>query len=77
MARSLLDALVAGRAGLRHIPGERQGEAAAALAGPACDLGVFVLRSVEPFASATVDHVLAGSSEGIQVRPGRAAALQP
>ena len=67
MARTLLDALVAGRADLRHIPGERQGEAAAALASPACDLGVFAPAGlVEPFASATVDHVLAGSSEGIR-----------
>lgn len=66
MARTLLDALVAGRSDIRHIDGERQREAAVALSGPACDLGVLAPAGlVEPFATATVDHVLAGTSEGI------------
>ncbi|MFL5332649.1 MAG: DUF3137 domain-containing protein [Geminicoccaceae bacterium] len=66
MALTLLDALVAGRTDLRRIDGERQGEAEAALGSPARDLGAFAPAGlVEPFASATVDHVLAGSSEGI------------
>ena len=66
MARTLLDALVAGRSDIRHIDGERQREAAAALSGPACDLGAFSPAGLsEPFASATVDHVLAGTSQGI------------
>lgn len=66
MARTLLDALVAGRDDVRHIDGERQTQAAAALSSPACDLGALAPAGlVEPFTTATVDHVLAGTSEGI------------
>ena len=75
MARTLLDALVTGRTDLRHIDGERQGEAAAALGGAACDIGCFAPAGlVEPFASASIDHVLAGESEGI---PFTLAELRP
>jgi hypothetical protein len=66
MARTLLDALVAGRTDLRHIDGQRQVQASAALSGDACDLSCFAPAGlVEPFATAGIDHVLAGESEGI------------
>ena len=67
MARTLLDALVAGRSDLRHIDGAtRQNEAATALGSPACELGQFGPAGLtEPFGSASIDHVLAGTSEGI------------
>ena len=66
MARTLLDALVAGREDIRHIDGERQNQAATALSGPACNLGALTPAGlVEPFATATVDHVLTGTSQGI------------
>lgn len=67
MARTLLDALVAGRSDLRHIDGAaRQAEAATALDSPACELGLFGPAGLtEPFGSASIDHVLAGTSEGI------------
>ena len=66
MARTLLDALVAGRADIRHVDGEQGHAAQAALRSPACDLGAFGPAGlVEPFARATVDHVLMGESRGI------------
>ncbi len=66
MARTLLDALVAGRTDLRHISGERQGAVEAALRGGACDLGSLAPAGlVEPFSSAGIDHVLAGEVDGI------------
>ena len=67
MARSLLDTLVAGRTDLRHIDGETyQNQAAVALGSPACDLGAFDTAGlVEPFTSASIDHVLQGEAEGI------------
>lgn len=66
MARTLLEALVAGRDDVRHIDGERQTQAAVALSSPACDLGVLAPAGlVEPFTTATVDHVLAGTTAGI------------
>ena len=61
MARTLLDALVAGRSDIRHIDGAQGHAAQVALQGPACDLGAFGPAAlVEPFAKATVDHVITG-----------------
>ena len=66
MARTLLAALTAGRADLRHISEERQGEAATAVQGPACDLGAFGPTGlVEPFATATIRNALVGTHDGI------------
>lgn len=66
MARTLLDALVDGRDDVRHIDGAHQNQAAVALASPACDLGALAPAGlVEPFVTATVDHVLTGTSHGI------------
>jgi hypothetical protein len=67
MARKLLDALVAGRPGLRHLDGEEeQHRAAAALASPAFDLGRFGgVGLVEPFRAVHVAHVLTGEARGL------------
>ncbi|MGE3292786.1 MAG: DUF3137 domain-containing protein [Geminicoccaceae bacterium] len=66
MARTLLDALVAGRNDVRHIDGERRNEAAVALASPACDLGALAPAGlVEAFVTVNVDHVLTGTSDGV------------
>ena len=66
MARALLQALTAGRTDLRHIPGDRRGEADAALRGSACDLGALGPAGLtEPFATATIRNALAGTHDGI------------
>lgn len=66
MARTSLDALVASRSDLRHIDGEQGHAVQAALQSPACELGAFGPAGlVEPFAKASVDHVLMGESRGI------------
>lgn len=63
MARLVLEALVAGRAGIRYVWGEDGPRARGALAESGCSLGLFRTSGlVEPFEGARVIHLLAGRS---------------
>lgn len=67
MTRTMLDALVAGSPGIRHLDGEQApSAAAAALSGAAFDLGAFDgIGLSEAFTGAHIQHVLTGEAEGI------------
>ncbi|MEP7116152.1 MAG: DUF3137 domain-containing protein [Acidobacteriota bacterium] len=67
MRRRMVAAAVAGRADIRHIDGEQAGgDAQAALSSAAFVLGAFRdCGLVERFESATVQHVLTGSADGV------------
>ena len=67
MERHLLDEVVRDRPDISHLEGEREHHRAqAALASEAFQLAAFQASGLaEPFASARVDHVLTGHSEGV------------
>lgn len=66
MERHMLDEVVRVRPDISHVDGERQTQAQAALASEAFQLAAFQASGLaEPFASARVDHVLTGRSQGV------------
>lgn len=78
MERHMLDEVVRGRPDIRHIDGERPAQAQAALASEAFQLPAFQASGLaEPFASARVDHVLAGQAQGVPFALAQLRLLDP
>jgi len=66
MERHMLDAVARAWPEVSHLDGERDHRARAALGSDAFEIGAFQASGLaEPFASASVDHVLTGRSHGV------------